>query len=368
MALHAVIVERGWTAAFAEREALKQERAVLAAEPREVGDSRRFGPPDRPRLVLRRHPYPTTTAGPHEWTLRLPLAGRTHYFPLGTADEEAAALAAHRIGATVERGGWEAADRLFRREMTIAIYWAMNPVGWTYFTFHTHRPRQDAGGPPPAPPQPGALPVAVVDSDAAVRAEMRACINRQARCACCGAFSDGTTALARLAHVPAAVVLINSNLAPVPATELAEGLRQRLPGAPCLLYGVYDDSDEVFVSTPGGASGYFLKRTPPDRILEPLQASFPWSPLSPEALAQRVRAYFEGIVSLLPAGVSPREWARLTQRENEILALLGKGYLDKEIADELRISVWTVHAHVKKVFEKLGVHTRTEAAIRYLQK
>jgi len=60
--------------------------------------------------------------------------------------------------------------------------------------------------------------------------------------------------------------------------------------------------------------------------------------------------------------------AKLTHREHEVLALLSKGYVDKEIADSLRISIWTVHGHVKNIFEKLGVHTRTEAVIKFLQK
>jgi DNA-binding CsgD family transcriptional regulator len=70
----------------------------------------------------------------------------------------------------------------------------------------------------------------------------------------------------------------------------------------------------------------------------------------------------------LPAGPSALELARLTPREHEILALLSKGALAKEIADALGISIWTVHGHIKSIFEKLGVHSRTEAVVKFLQK
>ena len=65
---------------------------------------------------------------------------------------------------------------------------------------------------------------------------------------------------------------------------------------------------------------------------------------------------------------SQRETAKLTDREHEIMNLLSRGCVDKEIADALQISIWTVHGHLKRIYEKLGVHTRTEAAIKFLDK
>jgi DNA-binding CsgD family transcriptional regulator len=70
----------------------------------------------------------------------------------------------------------------------------------------------------------------------------------------------------------------------------------------------------------------------------------------------------------MPVGPSVLEMAKLTPREHEILVLLAKGYLAKEIADSLGISIWTVHGHAKSIFEKLNVHTRTEAVVKFLQK
>ena len=70
----------------------------------------------------------------------------------------------------------------------------------------------------------------------------------------------------------------------------------------------------------------------------------------------------------MPSGPSALDMAKLTPREHEILTLLAKGDLAKEIADSLGISIWTVHGHVKSIFEKFNVHTRTEAVVKFLQK
>ena len=85
-------------------------------------------------------------------------------------------------------------------------------------------------------------------------------------------------------------------------------------------------------------------------------------------IADRIREYFQATAASLPTGSLAQVLTTLTQREHEILGLLSKGQPDKEIADLLRISTWTVHGHLKKIFEKLGVHNRTEAVLAYLHK
>ena len=162
--------------------------------------------------------------------------------------------------------------------------------------------------------------------------------------------------------------MINRSLLDLPGTECADQLRTRAPTQACLIYSVYEDSDQLFKATPGGAVGYLLKRTSPQKILEPIAGLAGPGAFSPERIASRIRHYFQRMIVSLPAGDSARDLAKLTQREQEILSSLSQGYLDKEIADALRISIWTVHGHLKKIFEKLGVHTRTKAAVKYLHK
>ena len=85
-------------------------------------------------------------------------------------------------------------------------------------------------------------------------------------------------------------------------------------------------------------------------------------------MADAAWQYFKDTVFSSPIGGSTQELTNLTQREHEVLALLSKGHQDKAIADKLRISVYTVHVHVRNIFEKLGVHNRTGAVVKYFQK
>jgi DNA-binding NarL/FixJ family response regulator len=133
-----------------------------------------------------------------------------------------------------------------------------------------------------------------------------------------------------------------------------------------LSYSVFEDADLLFKSTPGGSVVYMLKRTAASRLFEPI-ADLAEAPIR-ERVAAHVWKYFQQLSALLPSGPPVWKIAKLTPREHEILASLSKGDLVKEIAHKLGISAWTVQGHVKSIFEKLKVHTRTEAVIKYLQK
>jgi len=131
---------------------------------------------------------------------------------------------------------------------------------------------------------------------------------------------------------------------------------------------VYEDSAELFRTTPGGAGIYVLRRTPPNGFLEPLREPLGQEYCSNREVAAQIRQYFQKeLVNTTPVG-PVRPLARLTGREQEVLTLLSQGYRDKNIADLLAISAYTVHEHVRNIFEKLNVHNRTEAVVRFLQK
>jgi DNA-binding NarL/FixJ family response regulator len=133
-----------------------------------------------------------------------------------------------------------------------------------------------------------------------------------------------------------------------------------------LSYSVFTDSDQLFSSTPGGAAVYMLKRTAPNRLFEPI-ANLAGTPTQAQ-ITSHVRNYFHQLSAMLPSGPPFWKLAKLTPREQEVLALLSQGDLVKEIAGKLGISNWTVQGHVKSIFEKLSVHSRTEAVIKYLQR
>jgi DNA-binding NarL/FixJ family response regulator len=129
-----------------------------------------------------------------------------------------------------------------------------------------------------------------------------------------------------------------------------------------IMLTVFEDSDAIFQSLSAGASGYLLKQTPPAKLLEAIQDVYRGgSPMSGE-IARKVVQSFQHPVS------APGTAEVLTKREQEILSYLAKGYLYKEIAGLLFISTETVRTHIRNIYEKLQVRTRTEAILKYLKK
>ena len=320
------------------------------------------------RLLLRRHLSPTNPALGAGLSARIEHAGINHYFPLGTLDEESAAAKAQEIYLAVVQEGWEAVDQHFSRELTIGVHWAENPLAWTYATVHTL-----VEGPFPkvrcdATNTGQHVQVAILEPDAGVRRALVQCLNSQAGFACTAAYSSARDALSDLPRSMPDLVLVNAGSAQVVAADFSHQLQRLARALPIVFFTSYEDSDQLFKATPGGASGYLLKRTSPESLFEPIVGVQKDGDLSSDRIALHVRRYFQSLVESLSPLESARDMARLTQRERDILNLLSKGCLDKEIAVSLGISLWTVHGHLKKTYDKLGVHTRTEAAIRYLQK
>ncbi|MBL9173668.1 MAG: response regulator transcription factor [Verrucomicrobiales bacterium] len=331
---------------------------VRALDPSEVGN------PGSPRLRLVRRPYLPTTPGNGGWSVWLERDGQGHYFPLGTEDPGEAERRARRLQLQLIREGMEWLVRRHPREATVAIRWCADPVMWSYCSLHT-TPGCSASA---SRRKPVSLSVAVVEPDPALGSALVSCLNAQPGWRVIGAWEKAAEALGIMGRQKPDLILVNQTLDGIPGADFVARLRQLEPGLAAVVYSVCVDSDELFKSTPGGAVGYLLRRTPSDRVLEPLEGpSFAGRPDS-TAMAVRVRRYFQQLVGAPVLSGGSATLSRLTPRELEILALMSKGFLDKEIAHDLRISVWTVHGHAKKIYEKLGVHSRTEAVVRYLQK
>ena len=123
---------------------------------------------------------------------------------------------------------------------------------------------------------------------------------------------------------------------------------------------VYDDSEQIFKALEMGASGYLLKRTPPDEILKAVsEVHHGGAPMSGYIARQVVQSFAKRTNPASPD---------LTPREAEVLALVAKGYINKEIADKLGISLETVRSYLKNTYEKLHVRSRTEAAMKFFKK
>ena len=129
-----------------------------------------------------------------------------------------------------------------------------------------------------------------------------------------------------------------------------------------MIFTVYEDNDQIFQALKAGASGYLLKRTTPKEILEALtEISHGGAPMSSEVARKVVQSFRQA------EPVRSREVEQLSRREEEILGLLTQGYVAKEIGGKLSISYDTVRSHLKHIYEKLHVRSRTEAVIKYMQ-
>jgi DNA-binding NarL/FixJ family response regulator len=156
------------------------------------------------------------------------------------------------------------------------------------------------------------------------------------------------------------------NLPGMPGTECVSRLKTTAPTLPVLMLTVYDDSEKIFKSLMAGANGYLLKRTPKDKLLEAIRETISGGAPMSRQIARRVVQYFHEIKQApQPASRAP-EVETLTEREEQVLALLAKGYAYKEISDLMRISFETVRTHVRSIYDKLHVHSRTEATLKYL--
>jgi DNA-binding NarL/FixJ family response regulator len=205
-----------------------------------------------------------------------------------------------------------------------------------------------------------------VEDDAEVRSNLTKMIDSSPGFHCQGAYAD---ALAALKGIPANrpdVVLMDINMPGMLGTECVSRLKAITPTVPVLMLTVYDDNEQVFKSLMAGATGYLLKRTPKDKLLEAIrEITSGGAPMS-RTIARRVVQYFQDIEHEPPMSRRAPEVKTLTDREEQVLGLLAKGYAYKEIADLLRISFETVRTHVRTIYDKLHVHSRTEATLKYL--
>lgn len=145
--------------------------------------------------------------------------------------------------------------------------------------------------------------------------------------------------------------------------ECVRRLKGVLGSTQFMMLTVYEDADRIFKALEAGAAGYLLKRTTQEELVEAIvELRNGGSPMT-SAIARKVVQSFQRPT---PVGVSP-DMAQLSPREREILGLLAQGYLYKEIAAGLGISVPTVNAHIRNMYEKLQVHSRAQAVARFLK-
>ena len=202
--------------------------------------------------------------------------------------------------------------------------------------------------------------VSIVEDQTDIRESLKILLNGTTGFECISTHPSAEDALEQIPKYKPNVVLMDINLPEMTGIDCVRKLKELLPDVQVLMLTMYEDSDQVFESLTAGASGYLLKRDPTAKVLDFIQEVVNGgAPMSPR-IARTVVQYFQK----KPQANS--ETSTLSKRELEILDLLAKGYRYKEIADELGISFDTVRSHLRNIYEKLHVTSRTEAVVKYL--
>jgi DNA-binding NarL/FixJ family response regulator len=221
------------------------------------------------------------------------------------------------------------------------------------------KPAKGSRSAEPAPPR-RPLKVALVEDQPKVRESWTKLINSFPDFVCACACGTGEEALRVIPQEQPDVVLMDIYLPRMSGIECTVRLKELLPEIQIVILTAMDDQELVFMALEAGADGYMLKRTKPsdlrNALLDVLGGGAPMT----NQIARRVIESFRRKVKV------QNESSRLSLREEQILQLLSQGYANKSIADKLSISIDTVCSHLKHVFNKLHVSSRTEAAIRYM--
>ena len=218
-------------------------------------------------------------------------------------------------------------------------------------------PRGSSSNPSP----PAAVRVVVIEDLRDVRESLTVLINGTTGFACSGSYRTMEEALKGIERNRPDVILTDIGLPGMDGIEGTRLLRERFPQVPIVALSVYDDDHNVFNAICAGASGYLLKNTPPARLLASLREVVDGgAPMSPE-VARRVIALFREF--------RPPERAsyQLTPQETDLLKLMVEGHHYKTAAHQMGISVNTVSFHLKNIYEKLQVHSKTEAVAKALR-
>jgi len=201
--------------------------------------------------------------------------------------------------------------------------------------------------------------ISIVEDDAPARAMLVDWIGRLPGFRCAGAYGTAESALAALTAEKPSVVLMDINLPGISGIECVRRLKPLLPDTQFVMLTVYDDSDHIFDALAAGASGYLLKRMSRAELLAALKdVQAGGSPMSSN-IARKVVQSFQRRDS------QPSEAEDLSPREREVLELLARGYLYKEISESLHISGPTVNTYIRRIYEKLHVRSRSQAVAKY---
>jgi DNA-binding NarL/FixJ family response regulator len=207
------------------------------------------------------------------------------------------------------------------------------------------------------------ISVSIVEDNPGTRKNLVALLSGEPQLRLLNAYASGEEAVRGI--VPADrpdVVVVDIKLPGMSGIECVSKLKSVMPNLPVLILTTYQESDLIFNCLRAGANGYLLKEMPAEELLQAIQQVHSGGAPMSMQIARKVVTYFHEIKEPRP------DTAKLTQREEEILTLLARGYFYKEIADQLGITLNTMKSHQHSIYEKLHVQSRTEATLKFLER
>ncbi len=204
------------------------------------------------------------------------------------------------------------------------------------------------------------IAVSIVEDDAPARDILASWIRRADGFRFVSGHGSAELAITKLPVEKPSVVLMDINLPGMNGIECVRKLKPLLPEAQFVMLTVYEDADHIFNALVAGATGYLLKQTPRSELLAALkQVHAGGSPMTSNIARKVVQCFHQ------PQNQPSPDDAALSPREREVLELLARGYLYKEIADTLTISLPTVNTYIRRIYEKLHVRSRAQAIAKY---
>ena len=201
--------------------------------------------------------------------------------------------------------------------------------------------------------------VAIIEDQKILRESLKKLISGDSNYSCLGVCSTAEEALRQVPLWKPEVVVMDIHLPKMSGIECTRRLKELCPQSSVLILTVYEDNESIFEALRAGARGYLLKRAVSDHILRAIQDVKEGGGPMTSHVARRV------VESFNESTRDRNEEAILSAREKEILSQLTKGYSNKEIADKMSVSMSTVRTHLRHIYEKLHVRSRTEAAMKY---
>ncbi|MEP6952264.1 MAG: response regulator transcription factor [Ginsengibacter sp.] len=201
--------------------------------------------------------------------------------------------------------------------------------------------------------------VAIFEDNKTLRESLQQLVNAQEDMYCTGAFADANKLVRNMQSANPDVVMMDINMPGISGIEAVQIIKERFPEVQILMQTVFEENDKIFAAICAGASGYMLKKTAPQKMIEAIRETYAGGAPMSASVAVKVLQMFR-----VQSNTPKNEFIDLSEREKEILALLVKGKAYKAVASECFISIDTVSTHVRHIYEKLHVHSKSEAVAK----